>query len=106
MNWPSISAGKVDINNPTRRGHITSLNQNNILTIDKMKQLVEKYNLSIKSDVFFAFSLPKIELTKGIKYDMLPKYFTSTLLYCAVNALILCIVGIFNNVIFERSFFK
>ena len=48
MKWSSIPAGKVDINNPTRRGHITSPNQNNILTIDEMTQLAEKYNLSIK----------------------------------------------------------
>ena len=49
MNWPSVPAGKVDINNPTARGGISSQNKNNILTIEEMKQLTKKYSLSIKS---------------------------------------------------------
>ena len=48
MSWPSVPAGKVDINNPTRRGHISSDNKNNILTIEEMKHLAENYSLSIK----------------------------------------------------------
>ena len=49
MNWPSVPAGNVDLNNPRRRGHISSQNKNNILTLEEMEQLTKKYGLSIKT---------------------------------------------------------
>jgi len=48
MGWPSIPAGKVDLTNPKRRGGVTSQNKNNILTLEELKQLSKKYNLSIE----------------------------------------------------------
>jgi hypothetical protein len=49
MNWPSIPASKVDLNNPEHRGGTTSKNKNNILTFEEMTQLTNKYGLSIES---------------------------------------------------------